>query len=121
MVIDIYHGKYRNRKLSTVSKALLGKGKLEDLDGKRIQQLPKDKQLEYVIKDASLVMDLSRHDNYEILDLMNAISIITKVPFDRVCNNGLSSWWTKVIKDKINSGECRLPTLSSEERKKQKL
>ena len=74
MVIDIYHGKYRNRKLGTVAKALLGKGKLEDLDGERIQQLPKDKQLEYVIRDATLVMDLSRHNNYEILDLMNAIS-----------------------------------------------
>ena len=51
---------------------------------------------------------------------MNAISIITKVPLDRVCNNGLSSLWTKVINDKINNGECRLPTLSWEERKKQK-
>ena len=38
---------------------MLGEGKLEDLDGKSIQQLPKEKQLEYTIKDASLVMDLS--------------------------------------------------------------
>ena len=120
MVIDIYHGKYRDRKLSTVSKALLGKGKLEDLDGRRVQQLPKDKQIEYVIRDASLVMDLSRYDNYAILDLMNAISVITQVSFDRVCNNGLSSLWTKVIKDNISIGQCRPPTTSSQERKKQK-
>ncbi|WP_148686800.1 DNA polymerase domain-containing protein [Candidatus Nitrosocosmicus hydrocola] len=120
MVIDIYHGKYRDRKLSTVSKVLLGNGKLEDLDGRRIQQLPKDKQIEYVIRDASLVMDLSRHDNYALLDLMNAISVITQVSFDRVCNNGLSSLWTKVIKDNISIGQCRLPTTSLQERKKQK-
>jgi DNA polymerase elongation subunit (family B) len=109
MIRGIYHGKYRDRKLNTVSKVLLGKGKFEDLDGKSIQQLPKDKQLEYVINDASLVMDLSRVDNYAILDLMNAISIITKVRFDRVCNNGLTSLWTKVIYNKINSCECKRP------------
>ena len=48
MIRGIYHGKYRNQKLSTVSKALLGKGKFEDLDGKCIQRMPKEKQLEYV-------------------------------------------------------------------------
>ncbi len=120
IVIGIYHGKYPNRKLSTVSKALLNKGKLEDLDGKRIQQLPKYKQLEYVIKDALLVMDLSRHDGYKILDLMNAISTITNIPFERVCHTEISSWWTTILYDKINNGECKGPTLSIEERNKKK-
>jgi DNA polymerase, archaea type len=120
MVIGIYHSKYRDRKLSTVSKALLGKGKLEGLDGQIIQKLSTDKQLAYVIKDASLVMDLSRHNNYEILDLMNAISIITSIPFDRVCHTEISSWWTTILYDKINNGECKGPTLSIEERNKKK-
>ena len=67
-------------------------------------------KLEYVAQDANLVMKLSKHNNYEILDLMNAISIITKVPFDRVCHTGISSWWKNIIVDKINNGECRLPS-----------
>jgi DNA polymerase elongation subunit (family B) len=121
MVMDIYNGKYLNLKLDTVCRTILGEGKLEDLDGQKIQQLSKDKQLEYVIKDASLVMDLSRHNKYEIFDLMNAISIITKVPFDRVCNNSLTSWWTKVINDKINNGECKPPTLDPIQRVKKEI
>ena len=40
---------------------------------------------------------------------MNAISIITKVSFDKVCHTGISTWWTNIIKNKINIGECRVP------------
>ena len=29
---------------------------------------------------------------------MNAISVITDLPFDRVCHTGLSTWWTNIIK-----------------------
>ena len=121
MVMGIYNGKYLNLKLDTVFRTILGEGKFEDLDGQKIQQLSKDKQLEYVIKDASLVMDLSRYNNYEIFDLMSAISIITKIPFDKVCNNSLTSWWTKVINDNINNGECRPPTLDPIQRAKKEI
>jgi DNA polymerase elongation subunit (family B) len=55
-------------------------------------------------------MNLSKHNNYEILDLMNAISVITNVPFDKVCHTGISTWWKKIISDKINNGECRFPS-----------
>ena len=68
----------------------------------------KKSRLKYVAQDANLVMKLSQHNNYEILDLMNAISIITKVPFDRVCHTGLSSWWKNILVNKLNNGECRI-------------
>lgn len=113
----IYQNKYKNLSLDSVSKALLNEGKFENLDGIQIQKLPKDEQLEYVIQDAALVMKLCKHNNYEILDLMNAISIITKVPFDRVCHTGVSTWWNKIIADKINSGECRVPSIKVGKRK----
>jgi DNA polymerase elongation subunit (family B) len=41
---------------------------------------------------------------------MNAISVITNVPFDKVCHTGISTWWKKIISDKINNGECRFPS-----------
>lgn len=41
---------------------------------------------------------------------MNAISIITNVPFDKVCHTGISTWWTNIIIGKINNGECRSPS-----------
>ena len=52
-------------------------------------------------------MKLSKHNDYEILDLMNAISIITNVRFERVCHTEISTWWKQIIEDKINTGECR--------------
>jgi DNA polymerase elongation subunit (family B) len=105
----IYNNKYRDLNLASVSKALLGEGKLEELGGLQIQSLSKEKQIDYVAQDANLVMKLSKHNNYEILDLMNAISVITNVPFDKVCHTGISTWWKKIIIDKINSGDCRVP------------
>ncbi len=106
----IYHNKYRDLSLNSVATALLNEGKLEDLDGLQIQKLPKEKQLGYVTQDAVLVMKLCMHNDFEILDLMNAFSVITKLPFDRVCHTGISTWWNKIITDKIMNGECRFPT-----------
>ena len=106
----IYHNKYRDLGLNSVARALLNEGKLENLDGLQIQGLSKEKQLEYVIQDAALVMKLSIHNDFEILDLMNAISAITQLPFDRVCHTGISTWWNNIIEDKIANGECRFPT-----------
>ena len=48
----IYHNKYRDLSLDSVSKALLNEGKLENLDGLQIQKLSREKQLEYVAQDA---------------------------------------------------------------------
>ncbi len=117
----IYQNKYRDLKLDTVSNAILDEGKFEQLDGLQIQNLPMEKQIEYVAQDANLVMKLSKHNNYEILDLMNAISIITNVPFDRVCHTGISTWWNKIIANKLLNGECKLPSFRNElKNKKQK-
>jgi DNA polymerase elongation subunit (family B) len=113
----IYGNKYRSLGLDAVCQAILGEGKYENLDGLQIQTLSKEQQLEYVAQDANLVMKLSKHDNYEILDLMNAISIITNISFDRVCHTQISTWWKKMVEDKINNGECKLPTVQVNKRK----
>lgn len=120
MIKNIYQKKYNNLKLDTVSKAVLKEGKFEGLDGQQIQSLSKEKQLQYVCQDAVLAMKLSKHNNYEIFDLMNAISRITGVSFDRVCHTEISSWWGQIIDTKIHNNECGRSTLSEEERKKQK-
>jgi DNA polymerase elongation subunit (family B) len=113
----IYGNKYRSLGLDAVCQAILGRGKYENMNGLQIQKLPKEKQLEYVAQDANLVMKLSKHNNYEILDLMNAISIITNVRFDRVCHTGISTWWKQIIEDKINTGECKIPTVQIKKKK----
>jgi DNA polymerase elongation subunit (family B) len=40
---------------------------------------------------------------------MNAISTIINVNFERVCHTGISTWWTKIIQDKLANGACRIP------------
>ena len=120
MVKSIYQNRYKSLDLNSVSKAILVEGKFEELDGQQIQELPKEKQLQYVCQDAVLVMKLLKHNNFEIFDLMNAISLITNVSFDKVCHTGISSWWNKILNDKISNGECRLLTLDAKERKTKK-
>ena len=73
----IYHNKYRDLGLNSVSRALLNEGKSKDLDGLQIQKLPKEKQLEYVTQDVALVMKLCMYNDFQILDLMNAFSAIS--------------------------------------------
>lgn len=77
--------------LDSVAKAILNESKFQNLDGQQIQNLSKESQKEYVAQDSRLVLKLSKHNNYEILDIMNAISVITNVPFDKVCHTGIST------------------------------
>jgi DNA polymerase elongation subunit (family B) len=112
----IYNNKYRSLGLDSVGRAVMGEGKLEGIEGNQVQKLSKEKQLEYVTQDASLVMKLSQYNNYEILDLMNAISNIIDIPFERTCHTGVSTWWNKIIEDKIINGDCR--TAGSEIKKR---
>ena len=94
----IYNNRYKDLSLESLAQAILKEGKFENLKGADIIHIPKEKLMQYVTQDSNLVMKLSKHSNYEILDLMNAISIITELPFDRVCHTGVSTWWTNIIK-----------------------
>jgi DNA polymerase elongation subunit (family B) len=105
----IYQNKYKDLSLDSVSKAILGEGKHGDLNGIEIQKISKQEQLEYVAQDARLVMKLSQHENFKLLDTMSAISRITNIAFDKVCHTEISTWWTRMIEDAIVSGTC-IPT-----------
>ena len=67
----IFKNAYRALKLDEVSKAVLGDssievgegGKYKGLTGKDIQSLPVEEQKKYVLRDAKLVMELSKHNN----------------------------------------------------------
>ena len=101
----IYHSAYRTNKLDDVSKTLLGYGKYKDLSGKDFQALPLEEQRRYSLQDSKLVMDISKNDNYAVLDAMFAISEITGLAFDRVCKTDLSPWWATLFNQMIANGE----------------
>ena len=93
----IYNNRYKDLSLESVSRSILKESKFENLKGADILNVPKEKLMQYVTQDANLVMKLVKHNDFKILDLMNAISLITDIPFDRVCHTGISTWWTKII------------------------
>jgi DNA polymerase elongation subunit (family B) len=117
----IFKNAYRTLKLDEVSKAVLGDnsidakgdgGKYKGLTGKDIQSLPIEEQKKYVLRDMELVMQLSKHNNGEVLDAMKSISEITGLDFERVCRTGISIWWAAIFDNMVRNGECQAPLAS---------
>lgn len=106
----IFKNAYRTLKLDEVSKAMLAAttregleseivlGKYKRLTGKDIHHsLPVEAQKKYVLRDAELVMQLSKHNNSEVLDAMKSISELTGLDFEKVCRTGISTWWAAIF------------------------
>jgi DNA polymerase I len=107
MVQDaIYNRSYRTHKLDDVSKALLGYGKYKGLSGKDFLRLPIKDRKKYSLRDSELVMELSKHNNFQVLDAMLAISEITGLDFERVCRTNLTTWWGTIFDQMVQNGEC---------------
>ena len=118
----IFKNAYRTLKLNDISKTVLGDGidtgKYKGLTGTDFQTLSVEEQKKYVLKDAELVMQLSRHNNCEVLDSMKAISELTALDFEKVCRTGLSTWWAAIFDRMVARGECELPALLFSNRQK---
>jgi DNA polymerase, archaea type len=54
-------------------------------------------------------MELSKYNNYEVLDAMLAISEITGLDFERVCRTNLTTWWGTLFDQMVENGECPEP------------
>jgi DNA polymerase I len=120
----IFKNAYRTLKLDEVSRAVLSGeqqtveavGKYKGLTGKDVQSLPVEEQKKYVLRDAELVMQLSKHNNSEVLDALKAISELTGLGFERVCRTGISTWWAAVFDNMARNGECESPQCNSRDR-----
>jgi DNA polymerase, archaea type len=106
----MYSGKYRTCKLSDVSKSLLGLGKYKDYSGADYKSLPIEEKIQYCIRDSDLVMQLSKHNNFEVLDALFAIADITLLDFEEVCKTNLSKWWGSIFNYMVEEGECKRPS-----------
>jgi DNA polymerase elongation subunit (family B) len=54
-------------------------------------------------------MELSKHNNFEVLDAMLAISEITGLEFEHVCKTNLATWWGTLFDQMIENEECPKP------------
>lgn len=125
----IFKNAYRTLKLDEVSRAVLSgeqqtveavAGKYKGLTGKDVQSVPIEEQKKYVLRDAELVMRLSKHNNSEVLDALEAISELTGLDFERVCRTGISTWWATIFDTMVRNGECKIPSLGSIDRSREK-
>ena len=64
-------------------------------------------------------MQLSKHNNSEVLDAMKAISEITGLDFERVCRTGISTWWAAIFDNMASNGECEVTDYASFKKMKQ--
>ena len=79
----------------------------KDLSGKDFKNLPIEEQIEYSLRDSELVMELSKHNDFEVLDAMFAISEITELDFELVCRTNLSKWWSAIFDKMVMNRECQ--------------
>jgi DNA polymerase, archaea type len=61
-------------------------------------------------------MQLSKHNNGEVLDAMKSISEITGLDFERVCRSRLSTWWAAIFDNIVSNSELRLPAVPLSDR-----
>lgn len=69
----MYHGKYRTNALDDVANTLLGYGKYKNYSGADFNSLPIDEAEKYSLQDSKLVIDLSKYNDFELLDAMQRI------------------------------------------------
>jgi DNA polymerase elongation subunit (family B) len=87
-------------------KVLLGYAKYNNYSGAEFKSLPIEEQENYSLVDSKLVMDLSKYNNFEVLDAMFSVAEITGLDLEKVCRTNLSTWWGAIFDKLIREGKC---------------
>lgn len=92
--------KYRDHSLNTVALAYVGLEKSEGVAGGNVEYfLEPDKQVEYCLRDSMLCMKIISKNNYELLEILQNLSIEIGSGFFNTANaHGPLFWW----KDKLS-------------------
>lgn len=103
---SVYNGAYSSNDLDTISRVILGserEGKHEGLSGSTFETIMDlEEKRNYVLQDAMLLMDCVSKNNYELLKVMNSLSLLTDIPFKIICNSkGVTKIWTTILDDLV--------------------
>ncbi|MPZ06070.1 MAG: hypothetical protein GEU26_06570 [Nitrososphaeraceae archaeon] len=106
---SVYNGAYNSNDLDTISRVILGSergGKHEGLRGSTFETIMDlAEKRNYVLQDAKLLMDCVSKNNYELLKVMNLLSLLTDIPFKTICNSkGVTKIWTSILDDLVKKG-----------------
>ncbi|MGH9978179.1 MAG: DNA polymerase domain-containing protein, partial [Nitrososphaeraceae archaeon] len=101
---SVYNGAYTSNDLDTISRVILGRGrggKHKGLSGSTFESSrDSEEKRSYVLQDAKLLMDCVSNNNYELLKVMNSLSLLTDIPFKTICSSkGVTKIWTTILDD----------------------
>jgi DNA polymerase I len=103
---SVYNGAYTSNDLDTISRVILGRdrgGKHKGLSGSAFESsIDSEEKRNYVLQDAKLLMDIVSNNNYELLKVMNSLSLLTDIPFKTICSSkGVTKIWTMILDDLV--------------------
>ncbi len=91
MQVYAFDNRYREaRTLDTISKALLGEGKVEHI--KSISEMSYKELAEYSFKDAELTLKLTTFNDSLVMKLIILLMRVSKTTIDDITRTGISAW-----------------------------
>jgi DNA polymerase I len=90
-----FAAKYKTIDLDTISKALLGKGKIGG--GKWVKEMTYEELIKYCMNDAQLTMELTTYNNNLVMNLILVLARLSKMPVDNVSRKSISNWIRSMI------------------------
>jgi DNA polymerase I len=85
-----FDNKYRENTLEAISRALVGKGKVEL--NKPMSELSLEELARYSFWDAALVHELLTFNDSLLIKLLIILARISRMPIEDVCRHGVSGW-----------------------------
>ena len=116
----IFNDRYRTLRLEEVGQELLGFGKYTDSDynekvtGDKAFLLSTQKQVEYVKRDAELVMMLALYNDCLVLRIMEFIAHYSEMDYIITCHTGVTKWYANIYDKMIERDECTLQSSQHE-------
>ncbi|MHA7647098.1 DNA-directed DNA polymerase I [Nitrosopumilus sp. S4] len=113
--IYAFSQKYTDFSLNSVSKALLGKEKIDY--GLEFDQLSLYQTANYCYNDALLTYELTSFNNDLLMDLLVIIARIGRMPIDDIARMGVSQWIRSLLYYEHRHRNCLIPKREELERR----
>ncbi len=113
--IYVFSQKYTNFSLNSVSKAMLGKEKIDY--GLELDQLTLYQTANYCYNDALLTYELTSFNNDLLMNMLVIISRIGRMPIDDIARMGVSQWIRSLFYYEHRKRNCLIPKREELERR----
>jgi len=91
MRIYAFKAKYKDVKLDTVAKALIGKGKITG-EEKWVGKMSYHDLIKYCMNDANITLELTTYNNNLVMNLILMLERISRLPIENVSRKSVSNW-----------------------------